>query len=163
MSSRLRCIILGAPGSGKGTIANRIVKDFRLKHLSSGDLLRKNIDNKTPIGLQAKEYVDKGALLPDDFITKIIVEEIHKIDKHDWLLDGFPRTRSQAESLDESNIKCEAVINLNVPFSEITNRLKHRWIHSKSGRVYNLEYNPPKIAVCIRLIMFNPFRVALIS
>ena len=147
MSSRLRCILLGAPGSGKGTIANKIVKDFRLNHLSSGDLLRKNIDNKSPIGVLAKEYVDKGALLPDEFITKLMVDEIHTINKRDWLLDGFPRTVAQAESLDLGGIKYEAVVNLNVPFAEITNRLKHRWIHSSSGRVYNLEYNPPKVAV----------------
>jgi adenylate kinase len=154
MSSRLRCILLGAPGSGKGTIANKIVKDFRLKHLSSGDLLRKNIDNKTPVGLKAKEYVGKGALLPDEFITKLIVDEIHTINKHDWLLDGFPRTKTQAESLDENgDIKYEAVVNLNVPFTEITNRLKHRWIHSSSGRVYNLEYNPPKVTVSEKRVL----------
>jgi adenylate kinase len=157
MSSRLRCIILGAPGSGKGTISNRIIKDFRLKHLSSGDLLRKNIENKTPIGLRAKEYVDKGALLPDDFITKIIVEEIKNIHKFDWLLDGFPRTRSQAQSLDDNQIKVETVVNLNVPFEEITNRLKHRWIHAPSGRVYNLEYSPPKVAVSFLLLNQNFF------
>ena len=149
MSSRLRCILLGAPGSGKGTIASRIVKDFRLKHLSSGDLLRKNIDNNTPIGVKAKEYVDKGALLPDEFITNIIVNEINNINKYDWLLDGFPRTKAQAQSLDDSKIKFETVVNLNVPFEEIINRLKHRWIHAPSGRVYNLEYNPPKVDVCI--------------
>ncbi len=89
MASRLRCLILGAPGSGKGTISNRIIKSFGLQHLSSGDILRKNIENKTPLGLKAKEYVDKGALLPDEMITSLMISEIQNIDsKADWLLDG---------------------------------------------------------------------------
>ncbi len=87
---RLRCLILGAPGSGKGTISNKIIKDFHLKHLSSGDILRKNIENKTPLGVQAKQYVDKGALLPDDMITNLMINEIKNLgEKVDWLLDGM--------------------------------------------------------------------------
>lgn len=133
-----------------GTISNRIIKEYRLQHLSSGDLLRKNIDNKTSIGLQSKEYVSKGALLPDEFITKIIIDEIRRLGKTNWLLDGFPRTLSQAQALSKDKIEFETVVNLNVPFEEIVNRLKHRWIHAPSGRVYNLEYNPPKNVVCIK-------------
>lgn len=146
MANRLRVIILGAPGSGKGTISSRIVRDFNLSHLSSGDILRSNIGNKTPLGLQVKEYVTKGALVPDSLVTKLMVTEVKKLGPQvDWLLDGFPRTQSQAEALDADNVVPEAVVNLNVPFEVIINRLKHRWIHPASGRVYNLEFNPPKV------------------
>jgi adenylate kinase len=141
----LRLIILGAPGSGKGTIANRIVKNFKVSHLSSGDLLRSHINNKTELGLKAKDLVAKGALVPDDFITKIFLQELDKLSSKNWLLDGYPRKLSQCQALD--HVRVDRVINLNVPFDVIINRLKHRWIHPASGRIYNLEFNPPKVQV----------------
>lgn len=144
MANRLRLIILGAPGSGKGTISNRIVKEFNLSHLSSGDILRANINKGTQTGLKVKDLVAKGQFVPDDLITRVVLPELSQL-KAGWLLDGFPRTIVQAKVLDKQGVSVDRVINLNVPFDEIINRLKHRWIHPKSGRVYNLEFNPPKI------------------
>lgn len=148
MTSKLRLIVLGAPGSGKGTISSRLVKEFRLSHLSSGDLLRLNIQKKTEIGLKAKDLVAQGKLLPDEFITKIVLQELQKFSTNQsWLLDGFPRTLTQAKALDSAkDLDIDRVINLNVPFEVIINRLKHRWVHPSSGRVYNTEFNPPKVS-----------------
>ena len=147
MASRLRLIILGAPGSGKGTISSRIIKEFRINHLSSGDLLRENISNKTAIGLNVQSLVAQGKFVSDELITKMMLAELNKLSYSSWLLDGFPRTLNQCKSL--SQISVDKVINLNVPFEVIINRLKHRLVHPASGRVYNLEFNPPKIAVII--------------
>lgn len=159
MASRLRLIVLGAPGSGKGTISSRIVKEFRLAHLSSGDLLRSNIDRNTEVGQKAKEYVAKGQLLPDDFISNLITQELRKLANSSWLLDGFPRTLNQAQALDKQNLQIDRVLNLNVPFKVIINRLKHRWVHPPSGRVYNTEFNPPKVEVILKISL----KIALFS
>merc|ERR1711973_635871 len=91
----IRAIILGAPASGKGTISSRIVRDFKMKHLSGGDLLRSQIKAKTHLGLQAKQYVDAGNLVPDDVISTLIVHELKLMKEDSWLLDGFPRTLNQ--------------------------------------------------------------------
>uniref|UniRef100_A0A8C5LL47 GTP:AMP phosphotransferase AK3, mitochondrial n=1 Tax=Leptobrachium leishanense TaxID=445787 RepID=A0A8C5LL47_9ANUR len=140
-----RAVIMGPPGSGKGTISERIVKMFALQHLSSGDLLRHNIHGKTEIGLVAKSYIDQGQLVPDDVITKLILKELNTMRSNNWLLDGFPRTVPQAIALDEAH-QINSVIDLNVPFQTIKDRLTARWIHPGSGRVYNTEFNPPKVS-----------------
>ncbi|NP_001123693.1 GTP:AMP phosphotransferase AK3, mitochondrial [Xenopus tropicalis] len=141
-----RAVIMGPPGSGKGTVSDRIVKNFALKHLSSGDLLRTNVQNKTEIGVVAKSYIDQGQLVPDDVITRLVLQELHKINETNWLLDGFPRTVPQAVALDKA-FHINSVIDLNVPFQTIKDRLTARWIHPASGRVYNTEFNPPKVPV----------------
>ncbi|KAG8595616.1 hypothetical protein GDO81_001575 [Engystomops pustulosus] len=140
-----RAVIMGPPGSGKGTISDRIVKHFALKHLSSGDLLRLNIQKKTEIGILAKSYIEQGQLVPDDVITRLIVQELNNFGEHNWLLDGFPRTVPQAQALDKAH-QINTVIDLNVPFQTIKDRLTARWIHPGSGRVYNTEFNPPKVS-----------------
>uniref|UniRef100_H3A640 GTP:AMP phosphotransferase AK3, mitochondrial n=2 Tax=Latimeria chalumnae TaxID=7897 RepID=H3A640_LATCH len=139
-----RAVIMGPPGSGKGTISDRIVKSFGLKHLSSGDVLRVNINNTTEIGLLAKSYIDQGQLVPDEVMTRLIMQELKKLEQHHWLLDGFPRTVPQAEALDKI-CQISTVINLDVPFDIIYQRLTSRWIHAASGRVYNTDFNPPKV------------------
>ncbi|XP_013414367.1 GTP:AMP phosphotransferase AK3, mitochondrial-like [Lingula anatina] len=145
MSGNLfRAIIMGAAGSGKGTIANRIVKDFGLKHLSSGDLLRAQMIAKTAAGMEAKKFIDQGALVPDGLMVELISSELKKMSDVSWLLDGFPRTLYQAEALQERE-PVNAVVNLNVPFEIIIGRVKDRWVHLPSGRIYNTEFSPPKV------------------
>ncbi|XP_010875675.1 GTP:AMP phosphotransferase AK3, mitochondrial isoform X1 [Esox lucius] len=141
----LRAVIMGPPGSGKGTVSGRIVKSFGLAHLSSGDLLRSNIKSKTELGLLMKSCIDQGQLVPDDVISRLILTEMRNMDQSSWLLDGFPRTVVQAESLDNV-FRVDTVINLDVPFQTIKQRLTSRWVHQPSGRVYNIDFNPPKIA-----------------
>ncbi|XP_044302772.1 GTP:AMP phosphotransferase AK3, mitochondrial isoform X1 [Varanus komodoensis] len=141
----LRAVIMGPPGSGKGTISLRIVKHFALKHLSSGDLLRENMNKKTEVGILAKSYIDQGQLIPDDIMTQLMLTELKSLEQNHVLLDGFPRTVPQAEALDKV-CPIDTVIDLDVPFETIQQRLTARWIHPASGRVYNLEFNPPKVA-----------------
>ncbi|XP_019410720.1 PREDICTED: GTP:AMP phosphotransferase AK3, mitochondrial isoform X2 [Crocodylus porosus] len=140
----LRAVIMGPPGSGKGTVSSRIVKHFALKHLSSGDLLRDNMQRHTGVGVVAKTYIDRGQLIPDDIMTQLVLRELKNLEQYSWLLDGFPRTVPQAEALDKT-CQIDTVIDLDVPFETIKQRLTARWIHPTSGRVYNLEFNPPKI------------------
>ncbi|KAM4879128.1 GTP:AMP phosphotransferase AK3, mitochondrial isoform 2-T2 [Sylvia borin] len=116
----LRAVIMGPPGSGKGTVSARIIKHFGVKHLSSGDLLRDNMQKKTEVGILAKSYIDQGQLIPDDIMTQLMLNEIKGLHRYNWLLDD-------------------------VPFETIKCRLTARWIHPASGRVYNLEFNPPKV------------------
>ncbi|XP_071983067.1 adenylate kinase 4, mitochondrial isoform X2 [Engystomops pustulosus] len=100
-SKLLRAVILGPPGSGKGTVCHRIAKNFGLQHLSSGDFLRQNIRSNTEAGVLAKQYMQQGLPVPDDLITRVMLSELEKKTTHSWLLDGFPRTVVQAEALDK--------------------------------------------------------------
>jgi len=138
-------LIIGAPGSGKGTISNWIVRDFGLTHVSSGDLLRAHMRDGTPLGKEAKSFIEKGDLVPDSVMVGLIASELKKLGDQPWLLDGFPRTQPQAEAL-QGETPVNVVVNLDVPFETIIDRIKDRWIHPGSGRVYNLVFNPPKVA-----------------
>ncbi|XP_015785128.1 GTP:AMP phosphotransferase AK3, mitochondrial [Tetranychus urticae] len=143
--SNVRLVILGPPGSGKGTISQRIVSNFNLSYISCGDVLRNKIAAGTDEGKIAASYIARGDLVPNELVTKLMVDVINGEFKGcSWLMDGFPRTLRQAQSLLERTTLSK-VINLNVPDDEIINRIKHRWIHLSSGRIYNLEYNPPKV------------------
>lgn len=143
LQSVFRAVIMGAPGSGKGTVSSRIAQSFGLKHLSSGDMLRANIEAKTDLGLLMKSCIDQGQLVPDDVISRLILSSLRGLEKTSWLLDGFPRTVAQAEALD-CVYDVDSVINLDVPFQTIRERLTSRWVHLPSGRVYNIDFNPPK-------------------
>ncbi|XP_065350568.1 GTP:AMP phosphotransferase AK3, mitochondrial [Cloeon dipterum] len=142
----LRAVIMGSPGSGKGTISSRINKHFDILTLSSGDLLRFNAVQQTPIGIKATKYMEEGQLVPDNIITELVLEslETHGQGKH-WLLDGFPRTHAQAEALHKAS-PVNLAINLIVPSDVIVARIAGRWTHISSGRIYNTEFNPPKIS-----------------
>jgi len=137
-------LIIGAPGSGKGTISNWIVRDFGLKHVSSGDLLRDHMNRGTTLGLEAKQFIAKGDLVPDETMVGLISSELKALTGQPWLLDGFPRTQPQAAAL-QSQTPVNVVINLDVPFDTIIDRIKDRWVHPGSGRIYNLVFSPPKV------------------
>ncbi|XP_073334759.1 GTP:AMP phosphotransferase AK3, mitochondrial [Pagrus major] len=139
-----RAVIMGPPGSGKGTVSARITKTFGLKHISSGDILRANVNAKTELGLLMKSCIDQGQLVPDDVMSRLILSDLRALDQSSWLLDGFPRTVSQADALDKA-YSVDTVINLDVPFQTIKQRLTSRWTHFPSGRVYNVDFNPPKV------------------
>lgn len=145
MSAKLfRAVIMGAPGSGKGTVSSRIVKTFNMKHISSGDMLRCNIEQNTDLGQIAEKFIKEGKLVPDIYITKCILSELGKLKTSSWLLDGFPRTLEQAKDLWRQET-IDSVINLDVPFDVIVERLRSRWVHMPSGRVYNIGFNDPKV------------------
>ncbi|XP_014229572.1 GTP:AMP phosphotransferase AK3, mitochondrial [Trichogramma pretiosum] len=139
-----RAVILGAPGSGKGTVSHRIAKLFGVCHISTGDRLRYHIAKQTELGKQVKEYLDSGKLVPDDVMMKFVSQEIKLSKGQNWLLDGFPRTVPQAEMLDSAHPP-SLVINLTVPDAVILERVKNRWIHVPSGRVYNIGFSDPKV------------------
>ncbi|CAL8105238.1 unnamed protein product [Orchesella dallaii] len=142
----IRAVIFGAPGSGKGTIAQRIVKDFKVQHISSGDVLRSHISKETEYGKQIADIVKVGGLVPSKMLSSLIEIELEKKvpGVKGFLLDGYPRTIEQAGIL--QNLKSpNLVVFLNVPFDTIIDRIKSRWIHPGSGRIYNLEFSPPKV------------------
>ena len=136
----MNIILLGAPGAGKGTEASRIVDDYKLPHISTGDIFRENIKNETPIGLLAKSYIDKGMLVPDEVTCKIVEERISREDcKNGYMLDGFPRTIAQAEALDKiTNI--DLVINIDVDFSLLLDRLCGRRVCKDCGESTHLKW-----------------------
>ena len=135
----MNIILLGAPGAGKGTEASRIVADYKLPHISTGDIFRENIKNQTPIGLLAKSYIDKGALVPDEVTCKIVEERISREDcQNGYMLDGFPRTIAQAEALDKIT-KIDLVINIDVDFSLLLDRICGRRVCKDCGETYHLK------------------------
>jgi nucleoside-triphosphate--adenylate kinase len=143
-SDRKFALIMGPPGGGKGTISKKILKDFPFHHLSTGDELRAHVQNGTDVGQAAKEYMDSGALVPDELIIRLVLEEVAQLPPTtNVLLDGFPRTQVQAEALSQE-ITVDIVVNLDIPQATIVERMSGRWIHMASGRVYAYDYNPPK-------------------
>lgn len=140
----LKALILGAPASGKGTISSRIVKKYNVEHVSSGDKLRDHIEKQTDLGKEVKRYLNEGKLVPDDVIIKFMITELKKVENKPWLLDGFPRTVAQADALWKVQ-PVDVVLNLVVPFDVIIDRVKNRWVHLPSGRVYNIGFNTPKV------------------
>ncbi len=149
----LRVILLGAPGSGKGTQGELISKKYGIPKISTGDILREAVKNRTPLGLKAKEKMDKGELVDDEIIIGIVKERISKNDcKKGYILDGFPRNLNQAKSLDgmDGGVK-ETVLFIKVPKTEIVKRLSSRLVCRECGAVYNLISSPPRVSgVCDR-------------
>ncbi len=138
-------MLLGCPGVGKGTQARFITEKYHIPMISTGDMLRAATLAGTPLGKQAKEYMDQGFLVPDDVIIGLVRERVAQADcQNGFLLDGFPRTIPQAEALAANNINLDHIIEIDVPQDEIIKRLSGRRIHPGSGRVYHLVYHPPK-------------------
>lgn len=146
----MNIILMGLPGAGKGTQASEIIKKYPIPHISTGDMFRAAIKNGTPLGNEAKSFMDKGELVPDEVTIGIVKERLAEEDaKKGFLLDGFPRTVEQAEALNhmlaESGRKIEAVINIEVQEEELMNRLTGRRICETCGTTYHLVFNPPKV------------------
>ena len=143
----MRLILLGPPGAGKGTQADRIAQHFGIPQLSTGNMLRAAAKAGTPVGLAAKRVMDRGALVGDDIIVCLVVERIAQPDcAAGFLLDGFPRTLPQVEAMKDVRIKIDCVLEIDVPEEEIVRRMSGRRVHAASGRSYHVVFNPPTVA-----------------
>ena len=143
----VRLILLGGPGAGKGTQAEKLAAHFNIPKISTGDMLRAAITEGTPLGLNAKAIMDKGQLVSDDIIIDLVKERLALPDcEPGFLLDGFPRTIPQADALAAAQIAIDHVIEIAVDDDEIVKRISGRRVHLASGRAYHLDYHPPKIA-----------------
>lgn len=150
MKKNIHIILLGPPGCGKGTQAQKLIREFGFVQLSTGDMLRAAISKGTEIGMQAKSIIDKGELVSDEIVIGIVRDRIFSTEcECGYMLDGFPRTLAQAEKLDQilsdRNQKIDVVLRLCVPDDMAIRRIAGRRFHITSGRSYNIEFNPPKI------------------
>jgi adenylate kinase len=142
--SKLRLMLLGGPGAGKGTQAQGLIERFSIPQISTGDMLRAAVAEGTELGKQAQAYMNAGQLVPDDVIIAMVKERLKQDDcKNGYLLDGFPRTLVQAESMVKANIELDHVIEIRVDDDEIVKRVCGRRVHPGSGRVYHVEYQAP--------------------
>lgn len=150
----MKIVLLGPPGAGKGTQAKLIVQKYNIPHISTGDIFRKNIKEMTPLGIKAKEYIDKGQLVPDELTVEIVKDRIKEDDcKNGFLLDGFPRTVVQADALNDVladlGTKLDYVINIKVDENNLIERLSGRRVCPKCGASFHVVFNPPKVeGVC---------------
>lgn len=145
----MKLILLGPPGAGKGTQAANIVNEYKAVHISTGDIFRKNIKENTELGKKAKEYMEKGLLVPDELVVELVADRLKQDDVKDgFLLDGFPRTVNQAEALDKVleslNGKIDKVINIEVDKNKLVERAVGRRICKNCGATYHISFNPSK-------------------
>ena len=144
----MKIIFLGAPGAGKGTQAEVVSKRFAIPAISTGAIIRAALAEGTPTGLRAKEFIEKGNLVPDEVVIDIIKERLAKDDcRGGFILDGFPRTVPQAEALDRMGITIDTVVSLEVPNEEIVERMSGRRVCNRCGASYHVQYNPAKDGV----------------
>lgn len=142
----MRLILLGPPGAGKGTQANFIKEKFGIPQISTGDMLRAAVKAGTPLGLEAKKVMDAGGLVSDDIIIGLVKDRLQQDDcKSGYMFDGFPRTIPQADAMKDAGVPIDFVLEIDVPDSEIVERMSGRRAHLASGRTYHVKYNPPKV------------------
>ena len=142
----MRLILLGAPGAGKGTQATFICEKFGIPQISTGDMLRAAVKAGTPLGLQAKAVMDAGQLVSDELIINLVKDRIAQPDcAKGFLFDGFPRTIPQADAMKAAGVKLDYVLEIDVPFEAIIDRMSGRRSHPASGRTYHVKFNPPKV------------------
>ena len=146
----MKLILFGAPGAGKGTQAEALSKELGIPAISTGNILREAIQNKTPIGLEVKRFMDNGQLVPDDVIVDIVEERVARDDcRNGFILDGVPRTIAQAEELERSGVAIDNVVSIEIEDSVIESRMSGRRVCSRCGESYHVTENPPKIeGVC---------------
>jgi adenylate kinase len=143
----MRLILLGAPGAGKGTQATFICQKYGIPQISTGDMLRAAVKAGTPLGMAAKKVMDSGALVGDDIIIGLVQERLSQPDcARGFLFDGFPRTIPQADAMKAAGVKLDYVLEIDVPFEAIVERMSGRRSHVASGRTYHVKFNPPKVA-----------------
>ncbi len=143
----MKLILLGAPGAGKGTQATFISQKYGIPQISTGDMLRAAVKAGTPLGVQAKQVMDAGGLVSDDLIINLVKERIAQPDcAQGFLFDGFPRTIPQADAMKAAGVKLDYVLEIDVPFAAIIDRMSGRRSHPASGRTYHVTFNPPKVA-----------------
>ncbi len=145
----MRIVLLGAPGAGKGTQAKKMVEKYGIPQISTGDILRQAVADGTPLGLEAKKYMDRGQLVLDEVVVGLVKERLAQDDcKKGFILDGFPRNTSQAETLDkvldEMGMPLQLALNVDVDFDVLMKRLTGRRTCRQCGQMYNIYYNPPK-------------------
>jgi len=145
----MNIVLLGPPGSGKGTQAKMIAEKYGVVHISTGDILRENVRNGTALGVEAKKFMEAGKLVPDSLLIDIIKDRLAKDDvKGGWMLDGYPRTMPQAEAMDKIlpalGQKIDVVLNIDVPDGELVKRVTGRRM-CKCGATYHVQFNPPKV------------------
>ena len=142
----MRLILLGAPGAGKGTQAAFLCQKYGIPQISTGDMLRGAVKAGTPLGLAAKKVMDSGALVSDDIIIGLVKERLAQPDcARGFLFDGFPRTIPQADAMRTAGVKLDCVLEIEVPFAAIVERMSGRRSHAASGRTYHVKFNPPKV------------------
>ena len=142
----MRLILLGAPGAGKGPPAAFICQKYGIPQISTGDMLRAAVKAGTPLGLQAKSVMESGGLVSDDLIINLVKERIAQPDcANGFLFDGFPRTIPQAEAMKQAGVQLDYVLEIDVPFDAIIERMSGRRSHPASGRTYHVKFNPPKV------------------
>jgi adenylate kinase len=143
----MRLILLGAPGAGKGTQAKFICEKFGIPQISTGDMLRAAVKAGTPLGIEAKKVMDAGGLVSDEIIIGLVKDRLTQADcAKGYLFDGFPRTIPQAQAMKDAGVPIDYVLEIDVPFDAIIDRMSGRRVHVASGRTYHVTFNPPKVA-----------------
>lgn len=153
VSASLKVMIAGAPAAGKGTQCATIVDKYNLVHISVGDLLRAEVANGTPAGKKAKDFMDAGQLVPDEVVVEMVKNRMAEDDvaNSGWLLDGYPRSGSQAEAIEKEGIRPDVFIILDVPDSELVERVVGRRLDPETGDIYHLKFKPPPAEIVDRL------------